>query len=342
MEVQESTGERFDYDGYLVFNGVYSTEVPSNSDLPNGLQEVEAEILETLPTFSEGSFNNPGEGYEKIPFREHLFDEQKINDKIEDLGESLISLRYQYEEYKEEIAEVGDQRQTVYIPRIKDVDIYWMYPDYMFLRGQKGQADSTKATTQTAFGNNAQIQELTFEGDFLLWILYKYYNNKQLNSQIDVKRLTDSETTGREDRFGRSNIVNDSTDVSKSVPLLTGVLQQKSLFMLEGDFSVGEHTVTAQIKQNRVHIKASKGDIRRSNPVRRMALSLEFLTQLAHLKEEWVDLAPKEKYPPLYFFEEMYEECKRQGVKVEFSPEPVLKKYASLRNESLDEYDFQG
>lgn len=60
MELGER--EPFTYDGRLVFNGIYTTKI-INSDLD--FQEV---ISNDLTNFSDGSIDNPGHGYQVLPF----------------------------------------------------------------------------------------------------------------------------------------------------------------------------------------------------------------------------------------------------------------------------------
>ncbi|MFK8214635.1 hypothetical protein [Haloferax volcanii] len=338
MSVEEPA-EKFEYQGYLVFNGVFKTNL-IDERLENGVSNSETRLMDNLPRFQKGTAKNPGSGYELIQIRDYVDDHESIEDDLSDVGNSLIGLRYYYEEFSEKEAQIDGSRETVFVSDVKDIDVYWSHPDFLFIRGPSGGAEKAKSATQVALNDSVSIEELTFSGEFLLWVLYKYTSDAKLSDELEVGRLTDSETTGREDLFGKSNVVNESTDISKSVPLLTGLLSRKSLNMLEGHFTVGEFTVNAQIRPNRVHVKASFGDVANADPLRRVLISNEFLRELSNLRVKWESLPPKKRYPPLDFFYELYEECRDQGVRLEFSPDKVLTKYANLRGESLDEYDF--
>ncbi len=100
--------------------------------------------------------------------------------------------------------------------------------------------------------------------------------------------LTDAEIRGNEpDLFGQHSKVDDSIDITKSAPVLIGVLSQKGLVAIEGVFGLADRFVRARIDSDgRVHIKADHA-ISGSSDVERMTISLAFLKQLIDLYQHW-------------------------------------------------------
>lgn len=319
--------KEFEYDGQLVFNGIHITDVLEDDVKPQ-------RIVENLPEFEQGMADDPGSGYTDLNVEELISDADWMDNELKAVAENLSSFRYLYEDWYEREADVDGERRLVHVNRIKDVDIYWAYPDYMFFRGQQTDSDQTESDIVDELDGKARLDTVTFDEDFLLWILYKYRNDDDLTPTLRPRLLTDCQTTGDEDNYGGRNEVGDSADISKSVPLLDGILRGKDLAMLEGDFVVHDNHVTAKVEsRGRVHVKASKGDVRSANPLRRVTLSLQFLIEFTSLYEQWRnDMANTDKYPPDDFFTDIYNECDTQGNHITYSIKPVRDEYRRKRN----------
>ena len=315
--------EEFSYEGRLVFNGLHKTTV---LDAEFDFEEV---IQEDLLDYSEGDFESPGRGYSVIPFQRLAEDYHKIEQPLLDRCGEIRSFRYQEEEW--EYREVENDGGTERLPTKSGLDMfdsYWAFPEFLFVKGDKSQAKLAENLLSERLGDYVRLNDITFDPDFLLWIFAKEKSGEKLPGDISVSMLTDAETKGDEkDRFGKRNQVDDSTDITKSAPILIGVLRQKGLVALEGVFGVGQKLVRARIsEEGRVHIKADHA-ISGSFPIERMAISLAFLRSFMTLYDEWKGLEGEEKYPPIQFFEDIYEECKRQGLEITFSIDDVVERY---------------
>lgn len=331
----------FDYNGYLIFNSILEFEDKSNLYSNSPVTTVESEIIDEMPEFEQGSFSQPGNGFESLAIRDYIRDDEDIDEDLKTIADNLIGIRYQYEEYIEQEAEVDGERRIVHLPTINDVDLYWVHPKFIAIRGQKGEMDSTKERLQRYLSPGVLLREMQFDSDFLLWMFYKYRNNDDLIPGMGIRKLTDSEAKGREDYFGRSNIVNDSQNLGQSTPLLIGILRQKSVTMLEGFFTVDNNEIAAKIEKNKIHVKASKGDISQtSNDIYRIALAMKFVKEFVELYEYWESLDPDEKYPPFEFFEGIYQECINQGVRIDTIPEILLRRFANLRDEPPSDWNI--
>lgn len=330
----------FSYSGYLIFNSILEFEDSSNIYSDESVTTVESEIHDNLPEFEQGSFSHPGDGFELLSIRDYIRDDEDIDDDLEAVADDLLGIRYQYEKFMEREAEIDGERRTVHIPTINDVDIYWIHPEFVALRGQKGEMESAKERLQRVLSTGVLLREIQFDPDFLLWLFFKYRTDDEPTSGLGIRKLTDSEAKGREDYFGRSNVVSDSQNLGQSTPLLIGILRQKSVSMLEGFFTMDDHQIAAKIEKSKIHVKASKGTISNTtNDTLRMTLAINFVKELVELYEHWESLDPVDKYPPFEFFEGIYQECINQGVRIDTIPDSLLRRFANLRDESPSEWN---
>ncbi|TKX55654.1 hypothetical protein EXE43_17430 [Halorubrum sp. SS5] len=330
----------FSYSGYLIFNSVLEFEDDSNIYSDDSVTTVESEIHDDLPEFEPGSFSQPGDGFELLSIRDYIRDDEEVDEELEAIADDLLGIRYQHEDFIEQEAEVDGERRIVHIPTINSVDAYWVHPEFIALRGQKGEMESAKERLQRVLSTGVLLREIQFDADFLLWLFYKYRTGDDLTSGLGIRKLTDSEAKGREDYFGRSNIVSDSQNLGQSTPLLIGILRQKSVSMLEGFFTMDGVQIAAKIEKTKIHVKASKGAISETtNDTLRVALAIRFVRELVELYEHWESLDPVDKYPPFEFFEGIYEECINQGVRIDTIPDTLLRRFANLRDEPPSEWN---
>lgn len=323
----DPSADGFSYDGQLVFNGIHLTDVSDPSLDPDT-------IVEDLPPFEKGTADEPGSGYRTLRVESLISNAESMSETQQSVASNLSSFRYLYEDWYKSEADVDGERREVEVPRVKDVDIYWQYPDYMFFRGQQRDSDQTEEDISEELNGRADLDTITFDEDFLLWLFHKYHADESLTPDLGTRLLTDSETTGDEDNYGGRNEVGDSADIARSVPLLDGVLRGKRIASLEGDFTVYDNHVTAKVEsRGRVHVKASKGDVKASDDLRRIALSLLFLGEFTELYRHWRDVMDnQDKYPPDSFFTDIYDECDRQGNHITYSIEPLRDEYRRKRN----------
>ncbi|MFY4811611.1 hypothetical protein ACOJIV_02740 [Haloarcula sp. AONF1] len=325
--------EEFSYDGQLVFNGLHTTEVlDANFDFEHVIEE---ELID----YTEGSIDKPGRGYKSIPFADFVDEEIEIDREVEEILGEFHAFRYLEEKWEYRDAEVDGVTDTH--PTLRDYstfDAYWGFPNYLFIKADKTKADTARSLISDTLDEYLSLRDVEFSSDFLLWIFSKEKNQESLPGNLSVSMLTDAEIRGQEpDLFGKHNKVDDSTDITKSAPVLIGVLSQKGVVALEGVFGMAGRFVRARISTDgRVHIKADHA-IQGSPDVERMAIALAFLKELTDLYQHWQNLDSEDRYPPLEFFTDIYEECERQGVEVTFSIDEVVDEYR--QKGSSKEYD---
>ncbi|MFD1645563.1 hypothetical protein [Haloarchaeobius litoreus] len=332
-----ATNGDFDYQGYLLFNGIFETEF-LDQEFGGGRSEARARLGDHLPEY-RSSDESSEEGYVRLLLEDAISDDDSVDSDLEEVAQSLIPYRYKYETREPKDAYYRGEEVEVEVPYVQDSDLFWLYPNYMFLRGSKGDVKETKETTRRILDGHIRLNSVDFGGDFLLWLFYKEYEDQSLPTGIELNNLTDTELTGDRDAFGGATKVDDSTDLERCVPMLAGILKDKTISTMQGYFRLfDEYNLKAQIGEGRVHIKASRGDIKTSGDVRRMAISIAFLHELIDLHRSWTELPPTSRYPPRQFFEDLHDTANEQGVEIQSISTNVLTKYASKRGEDPDSW----
>jgi len=278
--------EDFSYEGQLVFNGLHMTKV-LNADF-----DFDSVIDHELIDFTSGSMDRPGRGYRILPFAQYLADEPEVDRRINDLLGQIQSFRYIEEKWEMRQTEVdGENNNRPTLSEYSTFDGYWAHPEYLFIKADKSKAETAEKLLSDTLEDYLSLRDVEFSPDFLLWLFSKEKNNETLPGNITVNMLTDAEISGKEpDLFGQHSKVDDSTDITKSPPVLIGVLQQKGLVALEGVFGMAGRFVRARVDTGgRVHIKADHA-IQGSSDIERMAISLAFLKQFTKLYEHWRNL----------------------------------------------------
>lgn len=320
--------EDFNYDGYLVFNGLYSTEV-LNADFD--LEEI---VSDVLVDFERGEPEEPRSGYNLLNFGDLIQDAHRISPNLKDDLSDVQAIRHQYEEWETRELPSGEEQPT---REIRSFDLYWDYPSYMFIRGDKTQSSRASQIVNYKLGEYIRSNKIEFTPDFLLWLFYKETSGTSINENFKISLLSDADIEGeKEDRYGKEVSVDRSTNITKSTNILSGLLRGKDLIRLEGIFSAKNNYIKASLEVGgRVHIKVSE-DIAEVNDLERMSLALVFLRELLSTYEEWERKPGEEKVPPPEFLEELYEECKRQGEEPVFSFDDVIEQYRNKRANAGD------
>ncbi len=316
-------GDDFSYSGRLVFNGIHTTEV---LDAEFDFEEV---VNRELEDFSPGTFDSPGRGYQTIPFVQYLRENPEVRGELSDLCSNIRTLRYLEEKWEQSEVDIdGDTEMRPARTGYINFDAYWNRPEFLFIRGDKTNAETAKQLLSNTLEDYLDIREVTFSPDFLLWLFSREKNNQGLLGDLSISMLTDARIEGDEpDLFGREGRVSDSTDVTKSIPVLQGILRQMGVVQLEGVFNLSGFFVRARISsEGRVHILADHA-IQGSPDIERAAISIAFLQKFVSLYENWLEEDGENKYPPEQFFVDIYEECNRQGVEIQYPIDDVIEEY---------------
>lgn len=343
-EEDEEEEETFEYGGgELVFNSIIRTDV--KLDDPEGLRD---RVLDMLPPFERG---NPGqEGSGRLPVNlEEFAEEENLSSDLRSVAESILGLEYRYEEYPNDPIEVveysdeGEPRHVDAFPRdTRSVFLYWDYPQTMFVQGANTRVEKVVPKVNSTLGDDVSFTYHEFDEEFLLWLVLKDKHSEDLTTDLEIVELNSSEITGGDPAdFGRDTEVDDSDDISQSLPILAGILKDMDVAMLEGDFKIGEYKLNAKIfGDGRVRLYANR-DLGPASKLERALISIKFMTELMEECRTWEDLSDDEKYPHPRYFKDLHDEANSMGANFDFNFTSLVHRYADLRSEDPASYDFE-
>ncbi|MDZ7689099.1 MAG: hypothetical protein U5J64_10385 [Halobacteriales archaeon] len=324
----------FEYQGYLIFNDIYKTNLDDGSEFSGESSQVERKLENQFPQYSHSERGS--EGYKNLELKRYL---NQLDEGFDKINNDTIGFRYLEEETEIKEAYVDGEIRQVEVRDLHDADVYWNHPNYLFFRGSESDSEkAVKATKRRVSGSSSNLDPIKFDPNFLLWVFYKQFddvhNNNPPNLPFDIDRLTDAGVKGDEDIFGGDNTIGDSTELVSCPPLLGAILEDKRFSKIEGTFSMSPGTVRAAVQSNKVHIKSSKGSLSNEGGTRRIGLSLLFLRKLVDLYDQWENSMSKtNKHPPLSFFEKVNEVASDRGHDIDVNRN-VLEYYEEKRNEN--------
>ncbi|WP_435362769.1 hypothetical protein [Haloarchaeobius sp. DYHT-AS-18] len=331
--------EQYSYDGWLVFNELFQTEIVGEED------DVD-DVIENLPTYERGTPTNSNSGFQEQELPEHLSKLPDLTRALEEYSEDLLALRYVDEDWVEEFGfdEQGNE-ELYYKDYHQDVDIFWdSEGGVMMFKGDKQLLKSKKEHLQADLSGLMKLKPVTFDFDFFLWVLYKEYKGEQLSSDLRVKELNRSETIGEvEDNLGKEVSVKDSDDIIRSLMLIAPVLAGKRIDSIQGYFLLNQNIVQAEIQHGgKVHVKVSDSPLSKMSDLRRMGVTLRFVSELINLFDYWNKLDSDDRYPPPSFFDELGDIAGEEGWTMRFDPQDIKDEYKRKRESSASEGDSSG
>lgn len=324
----------FDYSGYLLFEP-YQTSVRDRLDVKN-IEEAEQSLTKLLPEFEQGTPQDPGDGFRQLSLRQLAAEAGMLN-KYAELNKTG-ALRYINESFEKSKAyHQGELIEAQTIHRESN-EIYWNYPDFLFLRGSKKQRENSLRRLRSLLVDSLYLEQISFEPEFLLWVLYMYYLGEELELG-EVQRVHDVVHSGEIDNLGSSINIADSTDVLSSLPVIHGILHDQDISEIEGIFNRGNLPLRVRISEDSIHLKISDGVLSDRSSFERILISIDFVTNLCKTYMNWSSLSPEDRYPPPAFFEDIYEQAMERGIEVDSVPSSVIEKYRELRQGSPDGND---
>jgi len=346
----------FEYDGRLVFNGIRETKVSSNN-----LEEMREELLFDLPEFERGSPNNKKRGFEEIDLsgiaeaqNETSIDGPILDEDLTELAENIVDRKYIWESYAgtgdnvEFVNEEGD-RTSAWIRSTDEAYVYWAYPDFMFIQGAQTRVEETEGRINAALGEDADVTDVSFDPDYLLWLLYRHdYADDGIPGAISIDQLNSSEVQGDLEQYGHRGRVEDSTNIGESLPIIAALLQEMDFRMMEGWFSLNGYSLKAeiqttsrQVESSRIHIKVEGAIDDAETYLKRALLGLMFVREFTDLYQEWRDeMDDMDKYPPFKFFDDLAGTAASNNVDLNFDVDDLIEEYEEKRGERADSTEF--
>lgn len=358
MSSSDLDADEFEYSGSLVFNGIYRTELTEDLRGESGSEEELRNQLEQnlQPKFERGRPGNPSKGYRSLDLVDYVEQRKEIDSDLEELARNTIDQQYILEEY-EANAEVVDADGTPvdaddgeFVRTPYETYMFWNVPEYMFLKGSARTVNKTAPEINGALRGSVRQEALSFEYDFLLWLLYKYYNdNNGFGQNLNIHRMTAAKAEGDRDTFGAENRVDESLNLVRSTSFIESILQRKMPTMVEGVFNVQEYNLRAKIysgpkddvknRGGKVWILAQE-DIENKSDLSRLLVALRFLSEIAGLYTEWENLDKTDRFVPPTFFTELRDIGREEDVDIQFALDDLIEEYLEKRDEDWNDYDF--
>ncbi|MFC5133532.1 hypothetical protein GJ633_00795 [Halorubrum sp. CBA1125] len=329
--------DEYEYPGWLVFNGFFKTTVHGDDGMSP------QKIVDAFDEYTEGTPNEPDEGFKQIDTPEKLQMMTELSEKTEKFARGLYALEYVDEDWVETWGYDENANEQMYFhPNHDKIRIYWDYVNgVMMFKGQKRLLEQKQTDLLGALSGDMKMDSVSFDFDFFLWILYKQYAGEPLSSDLRVRKIkrasTVADVEGSSDNMGVGQ-VKDSQNVLRSVLLIAPILSGKQIDGIQGDFILDEHQVTALIEfGGKVHVKVSDNPLSTLSDLRRMGVSLRFLSELINLFDDWEHLDPEDRYPPPSFFDAMADNAEEEGWPPRFDAEDVKARYERKRQGVMDE-----
>jgi hypothetical protein len=300
--------DAFSYDGWLVFNGLFETDIDGD-EMPN-------ELIEKFEEYEPPEPGENAEGYRRTNLDETLQTAGDLTWELHRLGEKLYSFEYKRTGWKTESGYKNGELASFQKEDSKSIKIYWD-SDYglMTFKGRKSWLSRNRKKLRGGLSEDVKLEELNFKHDFFLWVLYQNFIGQGLTSEMSIQRVSTLETTSDSiDNTGQDISIQDSKNVLRSVPAITAILNSKKPNALECKFVLDNQSVRAKIEQGgKVHVKVSDSEMADFSDLRRMGISLQFIFELMRQYNIWQRLGPKEKYPPEGFFYDLAERAEEEG-----------------------------
>ncbi|WP_152423085.1 hypothetical protein [Natrinema versiforme] len=322
--------DQYTYDGWLVFNELFNTEVVSDG------VTIE-DVIGSFPLYEGGSPNDPDAGFERTNLPSMFQNLSEIGTDFQDFANSIRSFKYVDEDWVEEWGYDENANEQIFYKDYHDeVDIFWdSDSQIMMFRGDKQLLGRKRESLQAGLSGSLYLDPVNFNFDFFLWVLYKKYNKEDLSSDLRVRKLTRGKTIGEhEDNLGKRVRVEGSENILRSLMLIAPVLAGKKIQAIQGSFLMGKHKVNAEIEHGgKVHIKVSDSPLSGLSHLRRMGIALQFLTELIRLYNVWEGLPSNDRYPPPSFFDDLSNVAEEEGWDHQYDPENIKEEYRGKRED---------
>lgn len=306
----------------LNFRCIY--RVSLNEKDNKALEKITKEFND-LPEYEEGTPENAGEGFTDFdddfeikkfivkPPMKSMKSEANIKTMRYEkpiYNEDIISKRFRYEIYTEGRTE----------PKLIEADIFWIKPcNILLIKGSK--LASTKIDKYLSKFTNAIFNEVKFEHDFLLWILYRYdqYDgmlNINTSTDVIIEKIDKGRTHGEDTN---ENDIEFKEGQSRLMPFTTlyGLLINHEILHIGGDFEFRKtpkksNKINAKLATDiTMHIYADH-ILRGKSYGEKCGLAFPFIIEMIEIFEKWIKLPSKTKYPDDKFFDSAKESFEYQ------------------------------
>lgn len=334
--------EKFSYEGTLVFNGIYGTEAVGEDN------ELDSDVIQQLNGFSRGSPGTETSGFKEVDLNSYFDRHDSIKDYLATEADETEVREFKQEKYDkpDELVDSEGNPTSGWERSTKSSYLYWDTPEYAILQGSHGKLDALKETLHDYWSGEVELEPLTLDPDFLLYILQKYDEGSEING-INIGNLSDVRLSGSVGNYGKQSEIRDSIDATSALPVIAGVLLNYDIRELEGRFSFKDFDITANLQTDvhdystgRIHVKVENA-IAQTPDLLRVLISLYFVRRIVDAYSSWKELPPTDKYVSPNYFAELHRRAADldQSAEYDFPLKELVEHYADLRNEDPVKYD---
>lgn len=303
----------YSYRGWLVFNGLFEVERKTDQS--------PEEIIRRLPQYTEPSPGEKMKGYRRTDFDEILGRAGDVTFTLHQLARELVSFEYKKTKWNPQTVYQNDSKITAKKPEHAGSEVFWQVEkDLMIFKGQKSWLSKNRKNLRGDLTDKVKINEISFDFDFFLWVLYQKFIGQGLTTELSVREINSAETTLDQDQttnVGNNLEVSRSSNVLRSAPFITSILEGNKPRKIEGQFILDSNQIRAKLEHGgKIHIKVTDNELSELGDLRRMSIGLRFIFNLLHQYQVWESLPPTEKYPEPSFFYGLAENMEDEGYEV--------------------------
>lgn len=366
MSGPRDSDKKFEYDGRLVFNGIF-IETDSSA------YDSKEELLSDLPEFTEGSPGEPGFGFKDLQLEEWGERYSAIPAELQEVVTDVWDIEYQRETYDLSEDLVDEQGNPVagFVSDDWSAYVYWYPDEFMILQASKSKLkdledklfpivsrshfeseraekskNDDKGEDPSGNGNDdngdSRHYHRLFHPEFLQWLVWKYDTTGHANG-LGIVEFSDATMSGDLSNFGKTNDVGDSRNITKSHPIIAGMLDDRNFEKVEGVFEVVDTEVDAQVwKDGRIRVMAQE-DVGSATQYGRVLMTNKFLREFLNVYLRWRSMDPNKKYVHPKYFASLHERAKNlpRSATYDFDFDALVGRYADLRDEDVSSYNFQ-
>lgn len=274
-------------------------------------------LFDELPLYRRGNPENPTKGYVNLRIdtqRKFTISEQG------ELIDLLLTKRYIHEDYVEiyDAITENDYDAPIHIPKPIITDIFWILPDYIFIKGNKEESDVALNALEEIFGDEVEMELIEFPQDFFMWLCCQQILNEGIiDSDLKIEEIEEDATEwfneGSAGRIGEKTSVSGSSNAITSPQTLNALAGNQEFSHVKFHFVLDDFDIAAKInRKNGVFIYRKyvnfSGELET-----RYVYSLIFINRLLSIFNDWKKLPENDRKPPKECLQKMAQELQEMN-----------------------------
>jgi hypothetical protein len=297
--------------GQLLYNGLYRTSAHSNLGTTG--------LTQNIPSYTRKDYPDQGRGQLSHPAINDL-SKAILNLSTASFSNAIQGFRYQKDKWKIRDVSINGSMQQYPSLHLQVLDVYWISPNYLLFQGPKAVVQTDADYILDRLPKPFDPDEIDFDRDFFLWIMYQLINKDPIGGSLSLRRLRECSTVDPNKPDSNQTRVQNKTGVDQTPELLVSLSDGNVINSLKGDFVVdGSYVVAEIVSEGIIRVRSSKSSLNKLDPVRQLAYSILLTRELLRAYDAWRQLPGKEKYPA-DVYSTIQDECANLGFDPIFPP----------------------